>query len=1092
MIRAVRASAALVCAGAALLAAQESAGSITGRVYDPTGAAVAGAEVTATQTETGMSRTTRTGSDGLYSFPNLPIGPYQLTASREGFKKAVEQGMQLHVSEHLGYDITLQVGSVAEEILVTASADQVQTESAEQGGLISGEQVRELQLNGRSFFTLLELVPGVTSNLADRTDPNSTPNVNVNGARSAASNISIDGGNNADVIVGSSSMNTFTSIETISEFTVVTTPFSAEYGRGGFSQINVVTKGGTKTFRGGLFHFLRNDALDATDYFSHQTLPLKLNNFGYNIGGPLLFPGYNSGRRKTFFFFAQEFNRIVTRGEAVNTTVPTEAERRGDFSSLGTGRDGIEGTEDDPVVDPLTGLGFPGGKIPASRIDPNSARLMSLYPLPNFVGPGRINYTSAAASRQRWREEMLRIDHVFSDYLKLYGRYTQNSLRLANPYGGTSLASVTTRFPGLASTDGTRPGKNAVINLTQMITPSLMQQFQFTLATRYTDFRANSDNANRKKLGLTLPELFPENEGDVIPGISLGSNYAALSPYHVAHKELFNLEFSDHFARMWNRHTVKFGAYYTYGGNLEQPGNVNTGGTFSFATNFSKHQVANFLLGYPNTYTEVERPVLSDVRFAGLEAYVLDEFRPHRQLTLNVGLRYTSYFNPWDIHGVASNFSSARWDPARAPQLVRSNGTIVRGTGDPLNGIFVAGKDSPYGKRIANDLHGLWAPRFGFAWAPRSRKTSIRGGWGMYYTRPLIGAFINNAFTNPPFGRTVTLNQPSYSDLGGTEAPSTPPALIALGLPLKSPTMHQFSFGIQREMLRGHILNVAYVASRGLRFQRPININQAEPGTLPAGTNVNYIRPFKGYGAITERQTSGGSVYHSLQVSYNRRMSKRLTGGVAYTWSKSIDDGSSDRAAGDVPPDKGNTRAERGPSDFDRTHVLTTNFILMAPALVRTPFFRGWQMSGILRFWTGRPADVVMSSDVAQIGAVQNQRPDVIAGTKGPKTVEEWFNRNAFARPATGTFGNMGRNSLRMPGVNKWDLALFKNFQIAERKRLQFRGEFFNAFNHPNFTTVGLSLNTTASGVNPLLNSFAVVTGTRDARVAQIALKFYF
>jgi hypothetical protein len=357
------------------------------------------------------------------------------------------------------------------------------------------------------------------------------------------------------------------------------------------------------------------------------------------------------------------------------------------------------------------------------------------------------------------------------------------------------------------------------------------------------------------------------------------------------------------------------------------------------------------------------------------------------------------------------------------------------------------------------------------AWAPRGRKTSIRGGWGMFYTRPMIGTFINNAFNNPPFSRTVTLNQPSYLTLAGTAAPLSAPALTSLGLPLKTPTVHQFSLGVQREIVRGQILNVAYVGSRGLRLMRPINLNDAAPGTLPSGTNVNFIRPYTGYGAITERQSSGGSVYHSLQVSHNVRMAKRLTGGFAYTWSKSIDNGSSDRDAGDIPPNKGDTRAERGVSNFDVPHVFTGNFILQLPAPIRTAFLRGWQISGIARMWAGRPFDVVMSSDVAQIGAVQNQRPDAIADTKGPRTVEQWFNRNAFARPKTGTFGNMGRNTLRYPGVNKWDLALFKVFQVAEKKRLQFRGEFFNAFNHPSFTTVGASLNTTSAGVNPLLNT---------------------
>jgi hypothetical protein len=1076
----------------AWLAAQESTGTILGRVYDATGAAIAAADIAATQTDTGRSRKAKSGSDGSYSIPNLPIGPYEVTATHAGFKKAIQTGLLLHVSEHLGHNITMQVGDVTQEISVVSSAEAVQTESAEQGTLISGEQVRDLQLNGRSFFTLLELTPGVTSNLSDRTDPNSTPDVNINGARSSASNISIDGGNNADVIVGSSSMNTFTSIDTIAEFKIVTTPYSAENGRGGFSQINVVTKGGTRRLRGTLFHFLRNDAFDANDYFSHQVLPLKLNNFGYNIGGPVTLFGYNRQRRKTFFFFAQEFNRIVTKGEAENISVPGLPERNGDFSGLGPGRDGIFGTSDDPVIDPNTGLGFPDGRIPSSRIDPNSRKLIALYPAPNFAGPGAINYTSAAASRQNWRSESVRIDHTFNDRLSVYGRYTQDTLTLWNPYGGTSLSAVTTGFPGLAVTDGIRPGRNLVVNGAHMISRTLISQFQFTMGRRITDFRPAADLANRKALGLTLPELFPLNDGDVIPGITLGSGFAALAPYHVAHKELFNLEFSENLAKTFHRHILKAGAYYSYGGNLEQPSNVNTGGTFTFTTNFTRNAIANFLLGLPNAYTEVEKPVVSDVRFAGFEAYVLDEYRLRKQLVVNFGLRYTSYFNPWDINGIATNFIPALWDRSKAPVVVRSNGTLTPNTGDPLNGIVLAGKNSPYGKGIANNMHGLFAPRFGFAWSTRNGKTSVRGGYGLYYTRPLIGSYINNAFNNPPFGRTVTLNLPSYTFLGGTEAASSAPALTTLGVTMKTPTVHQFSFGVQRELAKGQILNVAWVGSRGLRLLRPINLNDPEPGMLPTGTSVNFIRPYAGYGAITERQSSGGSVYHSLQVSHKVLLTSRLIGGIAYTWSKSIDDGSSDRDAGDVPPNKGNVRAERGVSNFDKTHVFTGNFIYSLPSLVRSPFFRGWKVSGIARFWTGRPFDVVLSSDVAQIGATQNQRPDVIADTKGPRTPEQWFNREAFARPRTGTFGNMGRNTLRSPGVNKWDLALFKEFTVREGMRLQFRGEFFNAFNHPSFTTVGASLNTTAAGVNPLINNFAVITGTRDSRVAQIALKLYF
>lgn len=1065
------------------LGAQETGGSLSGRVVDGSGAAIPGAAITLTQLDTGAVREAAASDEGVFTFPGLPVGRYELTAVHPGFKKHIRRHLELNVSQRLGVEIRLEVGEVAQEVTVESAAETVETESASQGGTISGEQVRELQLNGRSFLTLLELVPGVSSNMADRMDPNSAPDVSINGARSSASNFNIDGGNNADVVVGSSSMNTFTSVETIAEFTVLTSTFSAEYGRGGFSQVNVVTRGGTRQFRGSLFHFFRNDALDARDYFSHQVLPLKLNNFGYTLSGPVSFGRYNRERKKTFFFFAQEFNYISTRGEAVNTTVPTAAEKAGDFSAYGNA-----------VIDPTTGQPFPNGRIPANRMDPNATKLLTLYPLPNFVGPGQINYTSAAASRQEWREEMIRIDHNFARGLKVFGRYTVDSAFVRNPYGGSGITSITTRWPGIATTISDRPGKNLVVNGNSVHGPSLLNQFGFTYARRFFDMQAVNDSVTRAALGLTIPELFPENDGDIPPSVSFGSNYGQLNIPRRGHKELFNTEFTDNLTRIAGAHTFKFGGVYSYGGNREQPFSPNTAGSLSYTTNNARHPVANFLLNLPFSYTEVEKTTWSDARFGMLEAYAQDDWRVHPRLMLNVGLRWSNFYNPHDRNNTLSNFTPDLYSLSRAPRINPANGQMVSGTGDPLNGIMVAGSTSPYGRRVTENGTNLWAPRIGFAWSPFGRRTAIRGGWGMYYTRPLIGTFVNNSFDNPPFSRTVTLNNPRLGDnISGTEAPVAPPSLTALGLPLKTPTIHQWSFGVDHEVMRNTVLKVNYVASRGLRLLRPLSINNPDAGAAAAaGTHVNFVRPFHGWGAITERQSSGSSVFHSLQVSFNQRLRGKLTAGVAYTYGKSIDDGSSDRASGDLPPNARNIRAERAPSDFDRTQILTANFLWSVPGFRRNRIMSGWQLSGIARMWTGRPMDVTLSADVAGIGATQNQRPNVIADTQGPRTVEEWFNRAAFARPATGTFGNLGRNSLRGPGVNKWDLSLNKTFALGERTRLTFRWELFNVFNHPSFTTIGTALNTTATGVNPGLNSFGVVTGTRDARVMQLALKLNF
>ena len=632
--------------------------------------------------------------------------------------------------------------------------------------------------------------------------------------------------------------------------------------------------------------------------------------------------------------------------------------------------------------------------------------------------------------------------------------------------------------------------QNAIFSGSQTVGPRFFHAFNLNYGRRYFDIMASNTNASREALGVNLQELFPGNEGNIIPAITLGSNFAGLAVARKGHKELFTVEGSDQWTYLRQRHVIKLGTLWFYGGNLEQPNNANTAGAFTFTTNASRHPVANMLLGIPSNYTEIERIVWSDVRFSSLEFFVQDDYRIHPRLILNLGLRYSAYFNPRDRDGVATNFVPGLFRPEDAPPVNPANGNVGAG-GNPLNGIAIAGRNSPYGAHIANQQKDLFAPRFGFAYSP-DRRTAIRGGWGVFYTRPLIGTFINNAFDNPPFNRSVNVVNPNWTGPPSGNLGALPPsAVTALGLPLKAPTIHHYSFDVQREIPRLAVVKLAYVGSRGLRLQRPINLNNPEAGAAAArGINVQAARPYLGWGNITVRETSGGSNYHSLQLSVTHRLRRGFQGGVAYTWSKSIDDGSSDRGGSDLPPNSRNARAERAVSDHDRVHIFTSNFIWTLPGARRNVVLGGWQLSGITRLWTGRPLDAQLSADVAGIGGTQNQRPDIIGDTRGRRTVEEWFNRAAFARPLSGTFGNMGRNTLRGPGVHKWDFALFKSFRPAEKTTATLRAEAFNAFNHPSFTTIGTSLTTTATGVTPAANNFAVVTGTRDARVVQLALKF--
>ena len=821
----------IVCA-ATLAHAQETAGGIAGRVLDPAGAAIPAAEVAAIHIDTGAVRKVQADPEGAYTFPALPIGRYRIEASQAGFKRGLREGLELHVNDRLTVNVQLQVGDVTQEVTVVAPAVQVETASSEQSGLVSGDQVRELQLNGRSFVTLLELVPGVSSDMPDRSDPNQIPYANINGARYTAGAVSVDGGSASDPLIGSGALNTATSIETIAEFKVLTSSFSAEFGRGGMSQVNVVTRGGTRQYHGALYHFFRNDALDARDYFSHLVLPLRLNNFGYNLSGPVRIGSYNRDRTKTFFFWNQEFNFINMRGTAVNTTVPSEAMRRGDFRELGPGRDGAWGTADDPVVDPTTGVGFPNAAIPASRIDPNARKLIELFPLPNFQGPGNINYTSAKASTQRVREDMIRIDHVLTPSWKVYGRFTQMKSDIRNPYGGNSTTSVTNRFPGIGATIADRPGRNVAVNMTNTYSPRLLSEFNFTRSGYTWSQRPAQELATRKGLGIDIPELFPGNEGDVIPAIGLGSAYAGLAVSRAGGTQVRNYDVSDNFTRIAGRHVFKAGALFSRGASDAVSASPFTNGSFSFTTILAKNQLANLLLGLPATYTEEERSVPSKARYQMFEGFVQDDFRATARLNLNLGLRYSAYWNPYDADNTLANFVPALFDPRRAPTINPSNGQRVPGTGDPLNGLILAGANSPYGRRVTNNNLDLLGPRFGFAWDVFGRgRTALRGGYGIYYNRPMIQTFIATSFDNPPFSRSVTIQQPSFSNpAGGQEAPAATPGLIALGLPLKAPTIHQWSLGIQQQLPSHAVLGVSYVASRGTHL-----IRRRQPEQLRTG-----------------------------------------------------------------------------------------------------------------------------------------------------------------------------------------------------------------------------------------------------------------
>jgi hypothetical protein len=1079
--------------------AQETTGTITGFVKDATGAVVPDVEVVVRNMNTGVERRVKSQADGEYTVTLLPIGIYQVTVETAGFKKYSAEGIKLSVNDRLRVDIALQVGAITETITVVGEAPVVQTESAEVGTVITGTLVKEMPLNGRSLYQLVALQPGVSAGgaiVSGRVGVglDNLASINVNGARAAQNNWLIDGGDNVDTGSNLAVIN-YVSVDAVSEFKILRGNYSAEFGRNGGGQINVVTKSGTNSFHGGAFEFWRNNILDARNFFStldrdgdRKADPaiLRYNNFGWNIGGPVK-------KDKLFFFFNQEVRRVRTvRGAGVVTTrVPTARQRQGDFSEF-------------PSVvirDPVTGQPFAGNVIPRDRLDPNALALLTVFPQPNAdpaVLGGQRNFQAAAPSGRNYREELVRIDYSFSDKHKFFGRYLHDSIPSTEPFGEI-FGSNNAAFPGVADTKTNIPGRSVVAEWSWIPTSTMVNNVAFNYS-RGAIVSEITGRASRSIQGLNVPEIFPDNPGKVLPGLAFGGGggYGGFNFFGPYDNSYGSYRFKETLSVIKGRHALKFGYLYSWEFKNENAasgtnGSFNFPGTSSATFTSTGDALADFLLGRASSYSENNIDITSHLRYDMHEAFFQDDWKAKPNLTLNLGVRWSFVRQPFDTQNILNNFDPARFNPARAYQI-DSAGNRVPGTGDPLNGIYTAGKDSPFGRRIVESHPDTFGPRIGFSWDPfKDGKTAIRGGYGIYFDRTLVGIALQNAFVNPPFvvsaaflsagaAGTPTLANPSGGAARNQEA--IVPSLISMSPDFQIPTTQHWSLGIQRELWWNLSIDASYVGNHGTHLLRAVRINQTPPGTT--GTPTNAFARFRGFGTITERQTSAGSRYDSAQIGVNKRMSKGLQFGFAYTLSKVITDSPDDRTT--IAQDVRNLSLDRGIASFDKTHIFVFNW------LYEFPFFKGarkavynvvggWQVGGIYRAESGTPLTPAISPNRANSFFGGGQRPDIVGDPKGPKTIDRWFNTGAFVLPALNTFGNAGRSLFRGPGLNLWDISLYKNFKVTESVRMQFRAEFFNAWNHTNFAGVGATLAATTYGR---------ITSALEPRQVQLGLRLDF
>ncbi|MBL8211117.1 MAG: TonB-dependent receptor [Bryobacterales bacterium] len=1051
----------LLLAGA-LSAQTFNNGTFLGSVTDPSGGAVPDATVRVIRDNPPFRREVRTDASGNYQVPQVPPGTYRLEFEKTGFQRMTQENAEMNAAAQVRVDSQLTVGLVSETIRVETRAAQVDAATANVGSTIFGSQVQELALNTRSFTQLMTLQPGVSSSQAQQPGFGSNTSVpfSFNGGGTSANNWTLDGGRNIDTFNGNNL--SMVNLDAIAEVRIERNAYSAEYGRNGGAQVNVVTRSGTNDIHGTLFEFFRNDKLDARNFFVRTRPKNRYNNFGGTVGGPIK-------KDKLFFFLSNEYRRIYQNTGARTSIVPTDQQLAGDFSTTRN------------ITDPLTRQPFPGNRIPANRIDPNAVALIrTYYQRPNFQS-GNLNFTSAEPDGTKYRSGLGRIDWNATDKFTLFARYNIDSTRLLSPYG----LFASNPMHGVADSEQSHIIRVMNLSTNWIISPNAVNQITSAFFHTSLAISTGPNAARSRESNFRVPRIFDTQvaAAGLIPSITMAQGYAGIDIRWPQNISGYTWELIDNFSLIRGRHTLKIGGSIDKENKSQNQSLPNNNGSFNFNGSVTGDALADFLTGNAFQYTENSNHIFGVSRWTNLSGYVQDQFRATNRLTLNYGLRYEFYEPEKDSDGNFSFFQPSRYDRSKAPTILPANGQIVTGTQNFDNGVVVAGTaNAPFGKAVTDSRYNTFAPRGGFSLAlGKSNDTVVRGGFGMFHDR--WSQFVSAVRNNWPFNQAASIFGTNFSNPGQGERRIFPIALTNFNSPWEIPYYMKWSLGVQRQLPGEILADVAYVGSRGVALARIRDINQplANADIAASRLNVNAARPYPGFATINTYETSGNSVYHSLQASATRRFSRGFSLQGSYTWSKSLDN--------NVTPlnSYADSRMERALSAFDRTHVLVLSYVYELPFLKSNTGFAGkvlggWQLSGISRFESGNPLTITVPGDRAGVGGGA-QRPDLLGPITREKQQLRWFNTSVFGTPALGTFGNAGRSLVRGPGINNWDVSFSKRTNVTERLALQFRAEFFNLFNHTQWAGVG-------TGVGAA--TFGQVTSARDPRITQLGLRLLF
>jgi hypothetical protein len=1075
------------------LSAQKNTGEIRGNVVDSSGAMVAGATVTITHLGTNLQRATKTNNSGSYVFTDVATGAHDLKVEQSGFKSAVVNNVIVNVATVTNVNPTLAVGSSTEVVTVEADAIQVQTTTAAAGETVDGIQTRELPLNGRNFVQLTQLQPGVSAaNNYDSKSKGLQGGVDfaVNGNPTTNNLFLIDGANNNDI--GSNrTILIYPSIDSIEEFKMLRNAYGPEYGQASGSVISIVTRSGKNAFHGGVSYFGRNDKLNATEYFARQrqaavvaqgeTLPnngkdkLRRNDYAYHLGGPII-------KDKAFFFWSQEWNKEI-RGSTRRACVPTAAERSGDFTGpLSCGAS-------------PTNANVPGGII--ANPDPAGLLIMQLFPLPNVTpsaATGGNNWFSSEASSLDWREENARVDVQMTKKHLLTMRYTQN--KWVNPSPNTQSYWGDDPFPAVEG-NWDQPSRSAVAKVTSVLSDKIVNDAQFSYSgNRILTTGGGTDPGLVDQINAAIPTIYPE--ANKLPGGNItfwgglapygdGQNLWSIAPFSNL-QDLYTIR--DDVSVIRGNHTFKFGAYLSYNsknegdwGGADRPQFGSADWAVGTATG---NPIANILLpGQTFSVTEGSVNPVDEARWRDYEFYFGDTWKARPNLTVEYGFRWSFLREPWHANDRHSSWDAALYDPTRPASDVCNGVIIVPGT-DPCGDFnaanstnFSSGTPGVNRALVENNNHNI-APRVGISWDPwGDGKTAVRFGVGQFYQRERIGTKLLLA-QNAPFAVSATATRTFATAPAPTSAATGPRfSRDARGV---TPNSWQWNLTVERELAKETSLQIGYVGNRGLHLTTSFDANYVLPANrvlaaFAAGAAANQYRVAPNFGTINRWSRDGWSNYHSLQTMFRWRMAQWARLQTSYTWSHSTTntglDNSSGNGSAENFTDPVNRQFDVGNSAINRPHIFVANAIFNAPLLKNEnaflrETFGGWEFATIttaqsgssLTVYVDGAADSVGGSSLASLsgtGFTQNHRPNRVQGVSceapsgSPR--EQILNPAAFTLVGyqIGTVGTSPRGVCSGPGYFNSDLALYKNWSLKERVKLQFRLEFFNAFNRANF-----------------------------------------